>query len=106
MQGGGDAMKKRTRLFYAALLLPAVMLAGCSGSPSPADRTDQEQTAADMPQQQTGTEKHPGNRAGTGADFRQQPDGLYDNRHQFRRADGYLRSPGSRTSRRKYCGEN
>ena len=50
-------MKKRTRLFYAALLLPAVMLAGCSGSPSPADRTDQEQTAADMPQQQTGTEE-------------------------------------------------
>lgn len=50
-------MKKRTRLFYAALLLPAVMLVGCSGSPSAADRTDQEQTAADMPQQQTGTEE-------------------------------------------------
>ena len=50
-------MKKRTRLFYAALLLPAVMLVGCSGSPSAADRTDQEQTAADMPQQQTGTDE-------------------------------------------------
>ena len=50
-------MKKRTKLLYAALLLPAIMLAGCSGATSPAESTGQEQTAADAPQQETGTEE-------------------------------------------------
>lgn len=50
-------MKKRTKLLYAALLLPAIMLAGCSGATSPAESTGQEQTVADVPQQETGTEE-------------------------------------------------
>lgn len=52
-------MKKRTKLLYAAFLLQAVMLTGCSGMVSTEERTDQEQTAADVPQQKTGTEETP-----------------------------------------------
>ncbi len=52
-------MKKRTGMLYAAFLIPAMMLAGCSGPASTTERTDQEQTVSEVPQQEAETEETP-----------------------------------------------